>query len=301
MQYKLSILGCGNMCGSILQGALNKHLFKPQEIVIKNSSFTRSQTVANHFQVHATDTITDIETAELVMLGIKPQMLNDIALHVSNSSTVISVLAGITTKTLSQKLNTPNVVRVMPNMAAKVNQGLSGVFFSPTIDSHTQQQIIAVLETSGEVIILPQEDYMNRFMVLSGSLIGILGFWEHNFAYYNQENVQAELIKILHHLSSEKFFQAPDGQKIINQTFTGYQAMREKTGITAQEMQQRVSSKGGVTEAMTNFLNTEAAQSVQQKFFKHPTKNSQSMTDIIRKMFTVGEEKSEMLSFHCEN
>ncbi len=292
MPYQLSILGCGNMCGSLLQGMLNKNMLLPQEIIIKNSSLARSQIVAKKFQVQPTDNTSEIETANLIMLGIKPQRLADISLEPAKDSTIISVLAGVTTGALAQKFNTKKIVRVMPNMAAKVNAGLAGMFFTPAVSAKSRAEIIDLLGASGETLILNQEKHMDRFSVLSGALIGILGFWEHNFAEYNNGLAQQELKKILVELSGEKFFDEDSGAKIINQTFLGYQAVRSQTGISAREMQQKVSSKGGVTEEMTNFLSTDDTRKAQQDFFRHPQENSQFMKKVLQKMFEAGEKRS---------
>lgn len=77
------------------------------------------------------DPIETISAKDVIVVAVKPRdvegLLKDLAGHVSESQTVISLAAGVTTSTYQRHLGPVPVVRAMPNTPALVREGVTGI------------------------------------------------------------------------------------------------------------------------------------------------------------------------------
>lgn len=93
-------------------------------------------------------------TADLVILAVKPKRLEDVAPQLTAAKEVISVLAITTLEQLRAALpEADHVLRVMPNVAVEVRQGL---FCAAGSASDGAREKLAVL---GQVVEIPEGDF----------------------------------------------------------------------------------------------------------------------------------------------
>lgn len=140
-------------------------------IVEKDSA--RRETVAQELDAedYTDQPVELLKAADVVFLAIKPQDLNVFSLAVKSqpvTATVISVLAGTTRTRVSAALGTPEVVRIMPNLAADIGQAVIGVSFPDEITEERRDLIRALLEPAGTLLEVP-ESLMPVITGISGS------------------------------------------------------------------------------------------------------------------------------------
>lgn len=117
---QILIVGCGNMGGAMLQGWLNGGL-DPSRFTIVDPALQA-----------APEGVTLLREVPdrgfgVVLLGVKPQLLDAVAAQVSEAvgsgTVLLSILAGVELATLNARFpDNGGIVRVMPNLAAAIGK-----------------------------------------------------------------------------------------------------------------------------------------------------------------------------------
>lgn len=114
------IVGCGNMAGAMLEGWLAGGN-DPSRFTIADPSEPRFEAVAQHASIPESGAF------DLVLLGVKPQMLGDVTEAIDkiahDKTIVLSVMAGVQLATLAGAFpNAGAVARVMTNLAVALGK-----------------------------------------------------------------------------------------------------------------------------------------------------------------------------------
>ncbi|MDP9424223.1 MAG: pyrroline-5-carboxylate reductase [Pseudomonadota bacterium] len=120
------LVGCGNMAGAMVQGWRAGGLDFSGVTVIRPSGTP----------VEGVRTVTsypDSERPRFVMLGFKPQKLDEVAPglapHVGPETILVSMLAGVSAASLRRRFpSAQSIVRVMPNLPVAQVQGVVAVY-----------------------------------------------------------------------------------------------------------------------------------------------------------------------------
>lgn len=172
---KLAIVGVGKMGSALLEGILRGGVLAPQDVGILDHDQTKVQTLVERLGVIALKNFEDIGRAERVLLAIQPKQFFALTepghkSPLSHADTgYISMMAGISTETLAQRLGTHRVVRVMPNLAVTV--GLASTAITAPKEAHQAQDYNfghALFAAVGDVYDIT-EPLFNVFTALSGS------------------------------------------------------------------------------------------------------------------------------------
>jgi pyrroline-5-carboxylate reductase len=90
---------------------------------------------------------------DILILSIKPQDFDSIKEKLGQSlnknTTIISIMAGKTIKTLYTQLKHPFIVRAMPNSPAMVGMGITAYVIHPSIEVSRLQKVEKVLNAAG--------------------------------------------------------------------------------------------------------------------------------------------------------
>jgi pyrroline-5-carboxylate reductase len=109
---------------------------------------------------------------DVVILGIKPQLLAELAPEIKRilipGATLVSILAGTTTDKLSAYFPDARVIRLMPNLAAAIGKSPLGVF-APHDDAQQRAEMGSLLAPLGAVIWIDDEAHMDAVTALAGS------------------------------------------------------------------------------------------------------------------------------------
>jgi pyrroline-5-carboxylate reductase len=171
---KIGFVGSGVMAEAMIKGLLRQGLVTPGQVIASGPRPQRGQELFDRYAVGTTtDNVRAVESAEVVVLSIKPQMLcpvlEELGGHVASDALVLSIVAGAKMDTIQRMLDVPAVVRVMPNTPAQIGMGIS-VWAATEATSESQRgQALAILQALGEEVYVDDERYLDMATALSGT------------------------------------------------------------------------------------------------------------------------------------
>ena len=246
MRGQLAILGGGRMGEALLSGLLRSGHALPEQIHVTVRDPARAEALAAAHHVRATtDSAAASKDADVIVLAVKPQnmreLLEQIGGVVGEGQTVVSVAAGITTRTIEQALRAGvPVVRVMSNVPVQVDEAMSAVAGGTHADPAHLDIAEGLLRPVGKVVQLPEE-HLDAVTALSGS----------GPAYFFLLAEAMIDAGILLGLSRDI---AAD---LIIQTMVGSALMLRDSGRHPVELRESVTSPGGTTIAAIRVLEEE--------------------------------------------
>ena len=172
---KISFIGGGNMAQALISGLVSCGV-KPSLITVADpSSEAREQLAAKGLNTvdPTADAKAAVIDADIVVLAVKPQVMKAVVsgfADVLDKQLVISVAAGLSTALLSNMLGGySNIVRAMPNTPAMIQMGATGLYGTDNITAEQKQLSTAVMEASGLVMWVDNEEHMHAVTAVSGS------------------------------------------------------------------------------------------------------------------------------------
>ncbi len=237
----LAFLGAGSMGGAIIRGvvasgaaplltATNRSQQKADELGgIPGVTSIALEVDPDGNRAAAAD-------ADVVVLGVKPvgipALLREIAPHLRPGTIIVSVAAGVTTRTCADIVG-PDiaVIRAMPNTPAIVREGITGIAAGPGASEHDMATVRALFETCGAVIEVPEEQ-IDALSTISGS----------GPAYVFL------LIEALTEAARGKGFTEEQARLMAEKTFVGATSLLTATGEDPAELRRKVTSPKGTTE-----------------------------------------------------
>ena len=172
---KISFIGGGNMAQALISGLVSCGVNPSLITVADPSSEAREQLAAKG--LNTVDPTADAKAAvigaDIVVLAVKPQVMKVVVsgfADVLDTQLVISVAAGLSTELLSNMLGGyGNIVRAMPNTPAMIQMGATGLYGTDNISAEQKQLATAVMEASGLVMWVDNEEHMHAVTAVSGS------------------------------------------------------------------------------------------------------------------------------------
>lgn len=232
----ISFIGAGAMATAIIAGLCEQGLVAPQRITASDPSTAQLEKIQQRYPINVTQSnVEAVEAASIVILAVKPQTLDHVGTALKNKlqpeTLVLSILAGSTINSISQKLQHDRIVRVMPNTPAQVNKGMSVWTCTEHVSTLQKQQSQAILEALGEEIFVESEKFLDMATALSGGGPAYVYLF-----------IEA-LIDAGVHLG----FSRQIAQQLVYQTFDGSVAFARSTDSTPAELRNMVTSPGGTT------------------------------------------------------
>ncbi|MEQ1495282.1 MAG: pyrroline-5-carboxylate reductase [Novosphingobium sp.] len=165
MFESILIVGCGNMGGAMLAGWLAGGLDPARFTVVDPVLAAAPAGVRLLRDIPA-------EQFDVVLLGIKPQALGEVAAVLepaTRGAIVLSILAGAELATLAERFPAAAaLVRVMPNLAAAIGKSPLGLF-EQGLDTAGKARVGALLAPLGTPEWLASEDQLDAVTALAGS------------------------------------------------------------------------------------------------------------------------------------
>lgn len=169
---KIAFIGGGVMAEALISGLLGKNVVEAREIVVSDIDQARSQALAQRYQVQcAEDNRSASKGCDIVVLAIKPQSLSEVLAELKGQlkgkQLVLSIVAGASIRTISEGLGHESVVRVMPNIAVQVGEGVS--IWTATAAKAKREKAKNILAALGTEIYASDEKYIDMATAVSGS------------------------------------------------------------------------------------------------------------------------------------
>jgi len=248
-KYRFGFLGIGKMGQAILRGILREGLAKPSEILASRQDASALKSLAGELRI---DTTTDnrflARSCDWIWLGVKPfhaeAVLREIAPHINKKATLLSVLAGISTRTLRFHLGRgPTLIRLMPNTPALLGAGMTGIYFPKGTPLRSKREAEKILGALGAIQQVARESELDAVTGLSGSGPAFVYLVAQGLI---QGGIQSGL-------------KPQDARTLAYQTLLGATRMLQESGRSPEELISQVVTKGGTTEAGLKVLATRKA------------------------------------------
>lgn len=241
---RVAFIGVGNMGEAILRRLLEMKVLVPGQITVAEKTQERQMYLNTTYGVETTDIEEAVRLADIIFLGVKPQQLAEMPAFTTQAKvTVISMLAGTKIATIQKHFPGAGIARIMPNLAFGVGHGVIGLAFDTEYSwSEDQKNIVSILLTQGGTVLeVSDESRMNEITAVSGS--GPAYFY-----WFSEQLTQAAV---------QLGFTAEDADKLVREVLIGVaSSLKDNPDTTLAEFRQRVTSKGGTTEAALSVFNS---------------------------------------------
>jgi len=171
---KVAIIGAGKMGEGIIAGLLQSGVYSPQDIGAYEIIEDRAKYITKTYKVKClTDVRKAVEFADITLVAVKPadviKVLEQISSVMKPGKLIVSIAAGVTLDFYRKHLpkNVP-IIRVMPNMAVLVREGMITVCPSDNVSKEQLKTATDMLGLLGRVMTL-DEKYLNLATGLVGS------------------------------------------------------------------------------------------------------------------------------------
>jgi pyrroline-5-carboxylate reductase len=170
----IATIGSGVMAEAMIAGLLRGELVAPDQIVASHPRAERRDHLRAEYGIRVVgDNRGAIDGADVVLLGIKPQMLARVGREIGpaliRGQVVLSVLAGATTKALIGTLGHDQVIRAMPNTPARLGKGVTVWYATPATTEQQRAQAAALLGALGTQIEVDDEKMVAMATAVSGT------------------------------------------------------------------------------------------------------------------------------------
>lgn len=172
---RIAVVGGGRI-GEALIAGLRESGTEASDIVVIESLQTRAEELSKKYSILATELEIGCEGAAVIVVAVKPGDVPDVVQRIDNAisdstteSVIVSLAAGVPTEVLENRLSAGSpVVRVMPNTAMLVGQGVSAVCKGRYARDEHLQQVREIMESVGAVVVVT-EAQMDAVTAVSGS------------------------------------------------------------------------------------------------------------------------------------
>ena len=220
------------------QSFLRSHITVKEDMMILEKSPKKAEELAKKDigTIYASPE-TCIRQADLMILAVKPQDTNklfeSLQPFVDPQQVFVSIMAGVTIQTICNALGVRKVIRAMPNLPAQIGMGMTT--FTST-DEVTRIELVMVqnlINTTGKTVYVENEQFIDATTAISGSGPA--------YVYYFMDAMMTA--------AREMGFTNSEAELLVSQTFKGAVDLYNKSDLSCAEWIERVSSRGGTTEA----------------------------------------------------
>lgn len=233
---KIAFIGLGNMATAILKGIINSKIAAPEDMLGVCHTEKTAMKIKDEFGIATyTDLTDDVFEADIVVLAVKPQILDGVAKNLKGrlnpEQLIVSVAAGKTLEWLRNNLGDGlKIVRTMPNTPALVGEGCTGIAPSEAISDAELQTVVNIFSSFGKAFVV-KESLMDTVGAVSGSSPA--------FVFMFLEAMADGAVK--HGMPRKMAYE------FAAQAVLGSAKLMQETGIHPGELKDMVCSPGGTT------------------------------------------------------
>ncbi len=250
MSKILTFIGAGNMARSLIVGLQQDKTTLQIRVADPDPTQLENLVLSCPGITTFTDNNAACEEAQILVLAVKPHILPTVCEALASivqktKPLIISVAAGVLESTINEALggNTSlgsqlQVVRCMPNTPALVQAGATGLYANNSVTEEQRNVAEAILRAVGITLWFEDEQQLNAVTAVSGS--GPAYF------FLVMEAMQKSALQL--GLNND------EARLLVLQTAMGAAKLALESSDDAGTLRERVTSKGGTTEAALNVL-----------------------------------------------
>lgn len=224
---------------ALIAALLRQKIYKASDIGVSEPDPTRQKYLKSRYKVRIFDTnISMTQAASILLLAVKPQQMSLVLAEIRGSlkpsHLVISIAAGLDSHYFIKHLPAgTRLIRVMPNVCAMIGEGAAALYATTSATQADRRLALRIFRSSGQAIFVEREELLDTVTAVSGSGPA--------FVFLFMEAILEEAQKL--GLSEAA------ARPLLIQTVIGAARMIEKSSETIATLIQKVTSKGGTTEA----------------------------------------------------
>lgn len=246
----ITFLGGGNMASALIGGLLNQGFPAGQLTVIEISAEGRAR-LEEKFAVRCYDAVqADALACDVLLLAVKPQQMRAACAPLMghlDQQLLISIAAGLRLADLSRWLGGyGKLIRVMPNTPALIGAGVTGLFALPGVSEDEKRQAEQVMQAVGSTVWVDDESRMDAVTAISGSGPAYVFLF----------------IEALQQAAGELGFTPQAARQLALDTVLGSARLAAQSADPASVLRERVTSKGGTTEAALRVMDERALKDI---------------------------------------
>ena len=273
MDYKIIFIGGGNMATSLI-GGLIANQYPASDITVAEPDQSKLDQLQQQFSVQ-TNTVNQqaIEQSKVVVLAVKPQILQSVCKDLApvvqqTKPLLISIAAGIRSTDINRWLgNNCAIVRCMPNTPALIQCGASGLFANPQVSVEQHRLAEQILSAAGMTLWVKDEHLLDAVTAVSGS----------GPAYFFL------LMELMQKTGQQLGLDADSARQLSLQTALGAARMAMESNDDPATLRQKVTSKGGTTEAAINSFLSSGLENTVTKALTSARDRAIELADILGK------------------
>lgn len=237
-KISFGIVGYGKMGSSFIKGALNSGLLSIKNTKVYESNSARIE-AAKKEGLCIVESLAGIVGSDYILLAVKPKEMPNLlcelrALIPTGKALFISIAAGIKIAWMESKLGKGSrVVRVMPNIAASVNEAVSVFVPNRWAKASDIKFVISLLESIGVAYRLDNESVIDIVTGISGS----------GPAYFFL------MMKALEDVGKRSGLSDDLVRLLVSQTCRGAGTLALRSNNSFDQLIKSVASPGGTTES----------------------------------------------------
>ena len=237
---KIVFLGGGNMANALIGGMLKQGFVAADIHVIDPGAEARAK-LSESYSVNCYASAAEAPAApDVLLLAVKPQQMKEAVAPLVGrlgNAVVVSIAAGLDMAALSRWLGGHRkIVRCMPNTPALIGAGITGLCALPEVNAAEREAADRVLRAVGTTVWIADEAQMDGVTALSGSGPAYVFLF----------------IEAMQQAAADLGFTAEQGRQLAIETVQGAAALAAQSSEPASILRERVTSKGGTTEAALN-------------------------------------------------
>lgn len=239
----VAFIGAGNMARCVIAAMVNAG-YPAQNIIAANRSQPKLTDLAADFGIQTTlDNIAAVKKADVIVLAVKPQMMQELCTALIAAAPEISeklfvtLAAGIPVARYQQWLGNIRLIRAMPNTPSLVALGVTGLF--PSGCSNYEKAFVDhIFSGTGLTVWLDNEAQIDHVIAVTGSSPAYFFFF----------------MQAMQQVAEQLGFDANEAKKMVAQTALGAATMALNSEHSFADLRAQVTSKGGTThEAVSTF------------------------------------------------
>ena len=158
---KIGFIGCGNMGGAILYGALESGVLPKENAYVYDISPAMMDKAAGWGVNLAEDDEDLCKKCDMILLAVKPQVAEEALAMCKNAldgKAMISIVAGVTVERFRNMIDgTPRILRTLPNTPAMVSEGAFAVCSDNDFTEEELEIVKAIYNSIGIIEMVPEK------------------------------------------------------------------------------------------------------------------------------------------------
>lgn len=239
---KIGFIGAGKMATAIIKGIIDSGFCESQNILVSDVNEEALKKMETDLKI--TPAISNnevVKNSDIIFFAVKPFVMKDVLSGIKSdlnkNNLLVSIAAGVSTKTIEEFAKNMPVIRVMPNTPAFVKAGMSAVCKGKFATEEQADLVCKIMGSLGRAI-KEDEKNIDAITAISGSGPAYFYYFINEFA---KSGVKYGLDK-------------KTALILAAQTALGSAKMALETNIPLETLIKNVTTPGGCTEVGNNIL-----------------------------------------------